>query len=322
MNFVTGTLHSLLQSWRKLIHDNVTDRPLLDDSELSRIHVHAKRHSLSQQNRFETAAMLQGDIQSAVYGNGFDFDGLRDYQPTDALRSVNWRAYARTQTLHVNIYKEERRPGIFVVMDRRTSMRFGTRHAIKAKIAAAIASYFVLSAISARRRVAGVCLNDITQWYPAKQGAHAAQHILNAIIAPCPPLPTHTDTFSFNTLLSQLPSYLAKGDDIIMVSDFQDIDESSATLLYNITRKHSLHAFHIIDPAEIHLPDRNAYIIQSMQNDTDITLDHSSSATRKKLDIRMQQHHALIQNVFLQSFSRYKQIITQHDLSELLADIA
>lgn len=321
MNFISNALHGLQATWHRLRHDDISHMPLLDSAELAAIQALTQQHAFSLQQNFESSSKLQGDMQGTDYGNGFDFDGLRNYQNNDELRSINWRAYARTHMLHVNIFKEERRPGVFIVLDRRVGMRFGTRHAIKAKFAAGIAAYFTLSALTSNRRAAAACMNQTADWHSYKQGMRSGKQLLDAMIAPCPPAHQPLTETSLNTLLSELPYYTEKGDEIILVSDFHDLDKSSVSALYKLAQNHALRAFHILDSAELQLPDQGTYTIQSMYSDDTTVIDPDTGPVKQRMNASLQKHHEEVENILIHSNARYRKIITQDDLLQTLADI-
>src|SRR5258706_10793734 len=70
--------------------------------------------------------LLQGDYRSLFYGYGLDFADLREYQPEDDVRYIDWNVTARMDTPYVRQYVEDREISAWFLLDLSPSVDFGT----------------------------------------------------------------------------------------------------------------------------------------------------------------------------------------------------
>ena len=85
-------------------------------------------------------SLLAGSERTRYRGRGMDFEEVRLYQPGDDIRSIDWRVTARTQVPHTKLYREERERPIFVLVDQRSPMFFGSKRCFKSVLAAYLAA--------------------------------------------------------------------------------------------------------------------------------------------------------------------------------------
>jgi uncharacterized protein (DUF58 family) len=308
MSFLSDAVDDLRTTWRKLWHEDDLVRPLLDSDEIGELYANASKNTYGMDTSNETDSLILGDTGALAYGSGLDFDGLRQYQQSDDLRVINWRAYARTQVLHVNVYKEERRPGLFIIMDRRSGMRFGTRGILKAKAAAIAACFHAFRAFSDRKRVAACCINANADWIPYKQNLRSGQHIINAINAPCPPVSQQPNEPSINSILKEASCHVKHGDEIVIISDIHDADDTLNELLGTLTKKSNVSVYHVIDPVENELPRDTGYQIQGMH--TVKSIDCASQEIRNRITAALHAHHELVEAQCKQAGVKYDRILT------------
>ena len=86
--------------------------------------------------RQPSASVLNGRHASRLRGRGLNFEEMRDYLPGDDIRSIDWKATARTGSPHVRVFTEERDRPALLVVDQRMSMFFGSRLNMKSVTAA------------------------------------------------------------------------------------------------------------------------------------------------------------------------------------------
>ncbi len=257
-----GSLSSKKNRMTSLVSKN-----LLDDHEILELRMMAEEYSPVNAHQRDVDQKLLGDHQSIYRGHGIDYDESRAYFPGDELRFMNWRLTARTGEPHIKVFREERKPGTVIVVDRRMNMRFGTRRRLKAGQAARAASVLAFSSHHHNEPVSGVLINSIDkpglEWIDETFSEQDLYQFIDTVCAPCPPVTvgrsgTHHELTAAETTLSYLFKVLAralkKGSRVILVSDFHDLDDECRGVLVELTMKHSLRAIQVIDPAEIHLP--------------------------------------------------------------------
>ncbi|WP_172649499.1 DUF58 domain-containing protein [Thiolapillus brandeum] len=196
-----------------------------------------------------------GDAPSVFRGQGMEFEENRTYQPGDELRLLNWRLYARTGEMYTRVLQEERRPRVFLLADRRASMRFGTRRQLKATLAAGIASCHAWQARQQALPLGGMILEQSHRWFDPGVGEVALEHLLEGLNSPCEPLALDAIRISLEEALQLLIQRLPHGCFLLMISDFRDLDpHSAAPLLQQLVQRHSIRAIQVLDPVEQRLP--------------------------------------------------------------------
>src|SRR5258708_39422689 len=122
-----------------------------------------------------------GDYHSAFHGRGIEFAQVREYQPGDDIRTIDWNVTARSGAPHVKEFVEERDLTILVAIDVSGSMAFGSVDWRKCDVAAELASVFAFSAVQNADRI-GLLLfsGDVRAYIPPRRGHGHAQVIVRA----------------------------------------------------------------------------------------------------------------------------------------------
>src|SRR5512142_555422 len=194
-----------------------------------------------------------GDYHSAFHGRGIEFSQVREYQPGDDIRSIDWNVTARTGVPHVKEFIEERDLTILVAVDVSGSMAFGSVDWRKIDIAAELTSVFAFSAVQNSDRVGLLLFSDRVRTYiPPRRGRGHAQVIVRAAIGAAMRGPQGIADIEQATRFLERVS--AKRAVVILLSDF--LDERFEGSLKRLNRKHDLIAVAISDPREERVPDR------------------------------------------------------------------
>lgn len=127
---------------------------------------------------------LAGQYQSVFRGRGMDFDEVQPYALGDDVRFVDWNVSARTGSLHVKKFVEERELTVLIAVDVSPSMEYGTWHARKQQVAAQIAMAIALTATQNKDRVGLVIFDEqVRRYIPPKKGRGHALSIVSALLA-------------------------------------------------------------------------------------------------------------------------------------------
>ena len=250
----------MIRHWRSLLApvrpESVLDAPLLRTDEIRALARRAKQANRTDVHAREAVSRLHGDSLSWARGAGLDYDESRVFQPGDAPRFMNWRLTARTGEHFVKVFREERRPQLWVVVDRRATMRFGTRVRLKAGQAARLATLIAFSAADRQMTIGGVILEDRATWLRELTGDNGARHMAQAVSGPCPPRAQSAGAeVTLGPQLAALRASLPRGSWLYLISDFSDLDASLEPILFALSREHRVHALQVIDVAERGLPD-------------------------------------------------------------------
>jgi uncharacterized protein (DUF58 family) len=197
-------------------------------------------------------AGFAGDYHSAFHGRGIEFSQVREYQPGDDIRTIDWNVTARSGTPHVKQFIEERDLTILMAIDVSPSMAFGSVDWRKSDIAAELASIFAFSAVENADRVGLLLFSDhIHSYIPPNRGRGHAQVVVHAAVTSAARTHATTELHHVGSFLERVS---AKRAVVIMISDFLDMEFERP--LKRLNRKHDVIAISISDPREERFPAR------------------------------------------------------------------
>ncbi len=234
-----------------------------------------------------------GEHISDKLGSGLDFAETRRYQPGDDPRHIDWRASARghNQTLLVRRYHAEHAQTLAILIDRRSSMAFGTRKRLKITQALRAALMLLGPALKQGLAIGGVILEDPhcqTHWHPAQTGLDPILRFMQHAARPFPPPSTEQIeaalAFSWPRVFSGLNQQLSQGSQLILISDFAGLNPDNDQSIRDLGRHHNVHTIRIEDPAET-LPAHMGHLglrwgARLMRIDTNATALHQQHLTR------------------------------------------
>ncbi len=289
-------------------------QPLLSDADLQQLHQAACAPSAVQlQVDRDLIHPLLGERTSVFSGSGYEFADNRPYATGDDTRFINWRLFARTGQYYRKLFLEERRPQVWLVVDRGESMRFGTRVRLKVTQAVMLAVYYLYRAQLQQLAIGGVVLEPQAQWYKPVRSTVAVQPLLQQLISPCPPFSVASAANELIPALRQLQVQLAAGCIILLISDFRDLAEAHLPILCALAQKHTVLAYHILDPIEITLPIHGQYPIADSRNATTHYLQCENNQYRLQYAETMQQQHTQTQRWLTQAGIRYQRILANQN---------
>ncbi|MDQ2075621.1 DUF58 domain-containing protein [Marinimicrobium sp. ABcell2] len=208
-------------------------------------------------SRTPARSQLSGGLRTRIRGRGMDFEEVRLYQAGDDVRTIDWRVTARTQVTHTKIFREERERPIFMILDQRSPMFFGSRQCFKSVLGAHIGSLLSWAALEQGDRIGGLIFGDQQQRdVRARRSKHAVLELLHRI---------HDFNHQLNNPVAEEPSQplaavladtrrLAKpGSALFIISDFHDFDAHCEQQLFELSRHSDLTLIHVYDPIEKHL---------------------------------------------------------------------
>ena len=222
--------------------------------------------SLNFLPRQPARSAMNGRHASRLRGRGLNFEELRDYLPSDDVRSIDWKVTARTGTPHVRVFTEERDRPALIVVDQRMSMFFGSQLNLKSVTAAECAALAAYRILDQGDRVGGIVFGDevIAEVRP-KRNRSALNRFLavlaeaNALLRPDAP---DVQPIPINEVLRSVAKIAPRNHLIILLSDFAEIDETTRKLVSGIARHNDLILGLVSDPYGDTLPE-NAQLVVS-----------------------------------------------------------
>ena len=193
--------------------------------------------------------IVAGEYSSAFRGRGVEFAEVREYQPGDDIRTIDWNVTARLGSAYVKRYLEERELTVLFVVDLSASGGFGTVRRTKTELAAEVAAVLALAAARNNDRIGGMFFTDRVEYHlPAAKGRRHVLRLISELLA-FEPEGTGTD---LGRALAELEPALRRRAIIFIVSDFMATGYES--VLGRIARRHDVVGLQLIDPRERELP--------------------------------------------------------------------
>jgi uncharacterized protein (DUF58 family) len=201
-----------------------------------------------------SGSVLNGRHASRLRGRGLNFEEMRDYLPGDDIRSIDWKATARTGSPHVRVFTEERDRPALLVVDQRMSMYYGSVLNMKSVTAAEAAAIATFRILDVGDRVGGIVFDDDEQIeFVPKRSRRTAFAFLETIAEFNEGLhadrPAKAAPGSLNEVLKSASRIAHHDHLVIIVSDFDGIDDSTHRHLSNIAVHNDLILGLVFDPS-------------------------------------------------------------------------
>jgi uncharacterized protein (DUF58 family) len=219
--------------------------------------------------------LFTGEYRSVFKGQGMEFSEVREYQPGDEIRSIDWNVTARTGRPYVKRYIEERELTVMLAMDLSGSERFGTVRRFKSELVIEFATLIAMSAVRNNDRVGVIFFTDRVEYVvPPRKGKRHAMRLVRDFLA-FEPKGTQTD---FAPALQHLNRTLHHHSIIFLVSDF--MTQGFERPLSILTQRHDVVAVSVTDPSEQVLPDVGVARLLDPETNAYIEVDTSDKVVR------------------------------------------
>ena len=222
--------------------------------------------------------LFGGEYHSVFKGRGMAFSEVREYQPGDDIRLIDWNVTARNGSPFIKIFEEERELTVYLLVDISKSGEFGSQNQLKQEFGAEIASVLGFSAIKNNDKVGLILFsNDIEKYVVPKKGK---SHVLRVIRELLYNEPKGNKT-SIKNVLDYLLKVAKRKSVIFLISDFIDDDYWASLKIVN--RKHDLIGIRLFDPAEKLLPDIGVIKVRDPESGSSFWIDTSNRVEMEKL---------------------------------------
>ena len=218
---------------------------------------------------------LAGEYESVFKGRGMDFTGVREYQPGDDIRVIDWNVSARMNELFVKQYVEERELTVFLAVDMSGSQTFGTQNRRKQETGAELAALLAFSAIENNDRVGLMMFTDeVESVIPPQKGR---KHVLRVISEILDYSPDRRGT-DIPGALEHLARITNKRSVVFLISDFLETDfERSLNVVH---QRHEITPIVLSDPLEKELPKMGVVFYEDPETGEVIEVDTLSKNVR------------------------------------------
>lgn len=219
---------------------------------------------------------LSGQYESVFKGRGMEFDEVREYQPGDEIRSIDWNVTARMGHPFIKKYIEERQLTVMILLDASASSYFGTSKRLKSELAAEVSAVLAYAAVNHNDRVGLIIFTDkIEKFIPPRKGQ---QHVLRVIREALYFKPKGKGT-DIEGALKYLDSVTTRRAVTFIISDFFAPEFRKPLSVAN--KRHDCVAISITDPRELELPRSGIVELADVETGATFLVDTASSAVRK-----------------------------------------
>ena len=235
--------------------------------------------------------LLSGQYHSTFKGSGLEFEEVTPYHEGDDERHIDWNVTARTGSLHVKRFIEEREMSLFLVVDHRAAIRFGSQQRLKTDLAVEFAALIAFSALRNQDRVGLLTFGPGPHlMLPARRGRQHALLLIRQLLNPSErPV---KDQETLDSTLRKLNHLMKRRGIVFVLSDF--VDTGSLDSLKHLNQRHECIAVQLKDPLEETLPDVGWAQFRDPETGQERRINTSSPQVRAQYtELRARQENAL-----------------------------
>lgn len=231
---------------------------------------------LEIKTRALTNNIFAGEYHSAFKGRGMSFAEVREYQPGDDIRDIDWNVTARMNHPYVKVFEEERELTLMLLIDLSASQAFGTQGRTQRELSAEVAATLAFSAMQNNDKVGVIFFTDrIEKFIPPQKGRKHILFIIRELLS-FEPAGKRTDV---SVAVEYLMRVITKRSITFLISDFLDTKDFSRPLLV-AARKHDLVGLRVFDPRMAKLPDVGLLKVVDAETGHEQYVDTSSRIVR------------------------------------------
>lgn len=267
---------------------------------------------LQLRSRRAVNEVFAGEYSSAFKGRGMEFAEVRQYQPGDEIRTIDWNVTARTGEPYVKRFVEERELTLMFVVDMSGSSEFGSERKLKRETAAEICALLGYAALANNDKVGLVIFSDrVEQYVPPKKGQNHTLRVVREL------LEFGTDATSRKkrrgrrelrrgtngvAALEHVGKVLKRKAIVVFVSDFlfgeaagdEEVDRAFETALRLIARRHDLVTVQIADPREMEMTNAGMIELEDPESGARAWVDAGSKRVRNAFGALARRHEAQV----------------------------
>jgi len=224
--------------------------------------------------------LLQGNYRTAFRGVGLDFLDLREYEPGDDVRHIDWNVTARMDTPFVRQYSEDRELTAWLLLDRSRSMGFGPIDRPKELVLSELATVVARVLTRGGNRVGAILFDsEIEETLPPRRTRNQVLALARSLMRPAR---TNGGVTDLTTVLEHAREAIRRRSLVVLVSDFITAPGWELPLL-RLTERHEVVAIRLLDPREYDLPDAGVIVVEDAETGEQLVVDSSDADFRRRL---------------------------------------
>ena len=266
--------------------------------------------------------LLQGDYRSLFYGCGVDFADLREYQPEDDIRYIDWNVTARMDTPYVRQYTEDREITAWFLLDLSPSVDFGTAQTMKRTVLIDFVTTLARLLTRHGNRVGAIFANGgerVEKVIPARGGRDQVLRLTHDLLNH-PRLP-HAPFTNLAPLLEHSLNAIQRRSLIFIVSDFISAPGWERPL-HLLNQRHEVLAIRLWDPREVALPDVGILLLEDAETGEQLYVDTHDKKFRQRFEQAAHQRTIELKTSFQRAGVQELSLSTEEDLVSAIVRFA
>ncbi len=282
--------------------------------------IEIKTHGLSRN-------IFAGEYHSQFKGRGMAFSEVREYQPGDDVRSIDWNVTARMNRPYIKVYEEERELTVMLLIDVSGSRNFGTVSQMKRDTMTEVAATLAFSTIENNDKVGVIFFSDqVEKFIPPKKGKSHVLHIIRELLCF---EPQHKGT-NINAALQYLTNAQKRRCAAFLISDFMDgtfyLDTSKSRHLevppvVIAARKHDLNAIQIYDRRDAEMPNVGLIKVRDPETGARVWADTALTSVREAYNKSWLKQQEALENIYTKTGMNHVSIRTDEDYVKKLMQL-
>ena len=258
--------------------------------------------------------IFAGEYHSQFKGRGMAFSEVREYQPGDDVRSIDWNVTARLNKPYIKVFEEERELTVMLLVDVSGSRNFGTLSQMKRDMMAEVAATIAFSTIANNDKVGVIFFSDkIEKYIPAQKGKSHVLHIIRELLS--------YEPISKGTDMAQALQYFANAQKrhctAFVISDFIEAGDVDKPLLI-ASNRHEVNAIQIYDRREEELPNVGLVKFHDAETHKNLWIDTSIDKVRYDYAQTWRDNQSKIEQLFTRTGVNHVSIRTDEDYVKAL----
>ena len=261
--------------------------------------------------------IFAGEYHSQFKGRGMSFSEVREYQPGDDVRSIDWNVTARLSRPYIKVFEEERELTVMLLVDVSGSRNFGSQSQMKRDMITEVAATLAFSTIENNDKVGVIFFSDkIEKYIPPKKGKTHVLHIIRELIS-FQPSSQKTD---IQLALQYFTNAQKRRCTAFVISDFQDESmlqtastKSGCKPLLIAGNKHDLNAIQIYDRRDAELPNIGLLKLKDAETGERIWIDTADKRVTESYAKVWHKNQQALESLFTKTGTRNISIRTDND---------
>ena len=266
--------------------------------------------------------IFAGEYHSQFKGRGMAFSEVREYQPGDDVRTIDWNVTARLNKPYIKVFEEERELTVMLLVDVSGSRDFGTVGDFKRDRMAEIAATLAFSTIENNDKVGVIFFSDrIEKFIPPKKGKTHVLHIIRELLSFEP----ESHGTNIANALQYFSNAIKRRSTAFLISDFIVASPEAITAMEKplliAGNRHDMHAIRLYDPVDAALPNIGLIQLHDAETGRNHWVNTSLSSVRQAYSRRWQQNTERLDDLLLRTGTTHISMRTDEDYVKKLMQL-